>query len=85
MTTTDTVLVIILTALLSLFFILCIAAMVIAIKILSSVKRVVEKTGEVVDSVESAAEVLRDTQGRMAFFKLVRNVIKLAQRRNKKS
>ena len=84
MTTTDTVLVIILTSLLSLFFLLCIVAMAITVKILSSVKRVVDKTEEVVDSVESAAEVLRDTQGRLAFFKLIRNVIKLAQRRDKK-
>lgn len=84
MTTTDTVLVIILTSLLSLFFLLCIAAMVITVKILSSVKRVIDKTEDVVDSVESAAEVLRDTQGRLAFFKLIRNVIKIAQRRDKK-
>lgn len=83
MTTTDTVLVIILTSLLSLFFILCIAAMVIVLKLLTSVKRIVEKTEDVVDSVESAAEVLRDTQGRLAFFKLVRNIIKLAKRRGK--
>lgn len=84
MTTTDTVLVIILTSLLSLFFILCIAVMVVVLKLLSSVKRVIAKTEDVVDSVESAAEVLRDTQGRLAFFKLVRNIVKLAQRRQKK-
>ena len=84
MTTTDTVLLIILTSLLSLFFILCIAVMVVVLKLLSSVKRVVAKTEDVVDSVESAAEVLRDTQGRLAFFKLIRNIVKLAQRRQKK-
>jgi hypothetical protein len=83
MTTTDTVLLIILTSLLSLFFILCIAVMIIVVKLLSSVKRVVAKTEDVVDSVESAAEVLRDTQGRLAFFKLVRNIIKLAKRSHK--
>lgn len=83
MTTTDTVLVIILTTLLSLFFILCIAAMVMVLKLLSSVKRIVAKTEDVVDSVESAAEVLRDTQGRLAFFKLVNNIIKLARRKGK--
>ena len=84
MTTTDTVLVIILTSLLSLFFILCIAVMIVVLKLLSSVKRIVAKTEDVVDSVESAAEVLRDTQGRLAFFKLVRNIVKLAQRSHKK-
>lgn len=83
MTTLDTVLVIILTALLSIFFILCIAAVIVALKILASVKRVLAKAEDVVDSVESAAEVLRDTGGKLAFFKLVRNIIKLAQRRGK--
>jgi uncharacterized protein (UPF0335 family) len=84
MTTTDTVLVIILTTLLSLFFVLCIAVMVLVVQLLKSIKRVVAKAEEVADSVESAAEVLRDTQGRLAFFKLVRNIIKLATRSNNK-
>lgn len=84
MTTTDTVLVIILTVLLSIFFILCIAAVAMTLKILVIVRRIVEKAEEVADSVESAAEVFRDTQGRLAFFKLVRNIIKMAQKRSRK-
>ena len=83
MSTTDTVLVIILTSLLSIFFVLCIAVMVLVVKLLTSVRRVVMKAEDVVDSVESAAEVLRDTQGRLAFFKLVRNIVKLVQRSRK--
>ena len=84
MTTTDTVLVIILTVLLSIFIIICIAAVAMALKILVIVRRIVEKAEDVADSVESAAEVFRDTQGRLAFFKLVRNIIKMAQKRSKK-
>ncbi len=84
MTTTETVLVIILVTLLSLFFALCIAAMVLVVQLLKSIKRVVAKTEDVVDSVESAAEVLRDTQGKLAFFKLVNNIIKLATNRSSK-
>jgi uncharacterized protein YoxC len=83
MTTTDTVLLIILTSLLSLFFVLCIALVIVLLKLLASVKRVVSKAEDVVDSVESAAEVLKDTQGRLAFFKLVRNIIKIAKRSRK--
>ncbi len=83
MNTTDTVLLIILTSLLSLFFILCIALIIAALKVLTSVKRVVAKAEGVVDSVESAAEVLKDTGGRLAFFKLVRNIIKIANKRGK--
>ena len=84
MTTTETVLVIILISLLSVFFILCIAVMSVTLKILAGVRRIVEKAEDVADSVESAAEVLRDTQGRLAFFKLIRNIIKLAQKKGKK-
>lgn len=83
MTTTDTVLVIILTSLLSLFFVLLIAAMVLVLQLLTAVKRVVAKAENVADSVESAAEVLRDTEGKLAFFKLIRNIIKLANRSSK--
>jgi hypothetical protein len=83
MSTTDQTLLIILTTLLSLFFILCIALVIILIKLLSSVKRVVIKAEGVVDSVESAAEVLKDTSGRLAFFKLVRNIMKMVQKGRK--
>ncbi len=83
MTTTDTVLLIVLTSLLSVFFILCIAVMIMVLKLLSGVRRVVAKADEVVDSVEAAAEVFKDTQGRLAFFKLVRNIMKLVQRSRK--
>lgn len=84
MTTTDTVLVIVLTVLLSIFLILCIAVMTLTLKLLAAVRRIVEKAEDVADSVESAAEVFRDTQGRLAFFKLVRNIIKMAQKRSKR-
>lgn len=84
MTTTQEVLIIVLTVLLSVFFILCIALVVGLLQLLASVKRVAAKAEDVVDSVESAAEVLKDTQGRLAFFKLVGNIIKLTQKGNKK-
>jgi len=83
MTTTDHTLIIIVSVLLSLFFLLCIIAMAMVIKILSAVRQVVDKAGEVVDSVESAAEVFKDTSGRLAFFKLVRNIIKMMQGKKK--
>lgn len=83
MSTTDSVLLIILACLLSLFFVLCIALAIGLIQLVSAVKRVAEKAEDVVDSVESAAEVFKDTQGRLAFFKLVRNLMKLAKKRGK--
>jgi len=82
MTTTDTVLVIILTSLLSIWLLLGIALSVVLVKLVNSVRRVVEKAEGVVDSVESAAEIFKDTQGRLAFIKLIRNIIKLAKKRS---
>lgn len=79
MTTADQVLVIILCVLLSVFFILCIAVMVVVLKLISSLRQIVGRAEEAVESVESAAEVLRDTSGRLAFFKLIRNIMKTMQ------
>ena len=79
MSTTDTVLLIILTSLMSLFFLLGIVALVMVSRILASVKRVVVRAENVVDSVEAAADVLKDAGGKMALFKLIKNIIDLAQ------
>jgi hypothetical protein len=83
MTTTDEVLVIILTTLLSIFFIGCTVLVVGLVKLVSSARQVVAKAEEVIDSVESAAEVLRDTSGKFAFFKLINNIIKMSNRSKK--
>lgn len=83
MTTTDQVFLIILASLLSVFFLIWIVILLMVVKLVGNVKRVVAKAEDVVDSVESAAEVLRDTQGRLAFFKLVRNIVKIVNRRRK--
>ena len=84
MTTTDNVLLIVLTSLLSVFFLLCIIAIIMVLKLMGSVKKVVAKADEVVGSVEAAADVLKDAQGRLAFFKLIRNIMKLVQKGHKK-
>lgn len=79
MSTTDQVLIIILCVLLSIFFTLCIAVMVGILGLIKALREMVAKAEEVVENVESAAEVLRDTSGRLAFFKLVRNIMKMIQ------
>lgn len=79
MTTTDQVLIIVLCVLLSVFFILCIAVMAGVLKLVQSLRELVTKAEEVVENVESAAEVLRDTSGRLALFKLFRNIMKMVQ------
>lgn len=79
MDTTDRVLIIVLCVLLSIFFTLCIAVTVAVLKLVKSIRDLVLKAEEVVDNVESAAEVLKDTSGRLAIFKLIRNIMKMIQ------
>ncbi|HXR49731.1 MAG TPA: hypothetical protein VN778_01760 [Verrucomicrobiae bacterium] len=83
MTTTDQVLLIILTVLLSVFFLLLIAMAAISFKLLNEARKVVAKANDVADSVADAAEAFRDVQGRMALFKLIRNIVKLAKKRGR--
>jgi len=81
MTTTETVLVVILVILLSMFFLLCVVAMVYVVRVLKTVNRVADRAEEVVNSVEAAAEVLKDASGKLAFAKILKNVVDLTQRK----
>lgn len=80
MNTTDQVLLIVLTSLLGVFFLLCIIAIVIVIKLLNGARKVVAKADGVVESVEEAAEAFGKAQGKMAIFKLMKNIIKLSKK-----
>lgn len=86
MTTTDTVLLYILTIILSIFFLLGIIVLIALLRLIASVKRAVVRAEDVIDSVESAAEIFKNTEGRMALFKLIRNIVKVTKkaRRNQK-
>jgi hypothetical protein len=86
MTTTDTVLLVILTTLLSIWVLLGIALAIAALRLIANVRRVVTRAESVIDSVESAAEVFKNTEGRLALFKLIRNIVKMTKkaRRNHK-
>ena len=84
MTTTDQVLLIVVAALLSIFLLICIAVMVGVLKLIKGLREMVAKAEEVADSVESAAEVLRDTSGPLAMFKLIRNIMKATQKGRRK-
>jgi hypothetical protein len=83
MDTTDTVLLIILTTFMSIFFLLGIVVLIFVLKLVKSLRRVVEKAGEVVASVESASEVIKDARGPLAAFKLVKNIYKVVNRSRK--
>ena len=64
MTTTDTVLLYILTITLSIFFLVGILVLIAVLRLIASVKRVVVRAEDVIDSVESAAEIFKNTEGR---------------------
>lgn len=77
MTDSQEILIIILVILLSVFFTLCIVAIVILIKLLSGLRLIVSKAEEAIDSVESAAEAIKNTQGKLAIIRLVNNIFKM--------
>lgn len=83
LTSTDSTLLIVLTVLLSAFFLLSVVAIFFFVRILASINRVVVKAESVVDSVEAAADVLKDVGGKLSLIKLVKNVLDLAQRKTK--
>jgi hypothetical protein len=80
---TDTVLLIIMTVFLSLFFLIGIIVLIALLRTIGNVKRVLYKAEDVIDTVESATEVLKDTQGRLALFKLISNIVKMVNKRSK--
>lgn len=84
MSTTDNVLLIVLTSLLSIMILMGILILIAVLNVVVAVRRVVSKAETVVDSVESAAEVLSDTKGRLALFKLISNIIKMSSKAHKK-
>jgi hypothetical protein len=80
---TDTVLLIIITVFLSLFFLLGSVVLLGVYRLIGNVKQVLSKAEEVIDSVESVAEVIKDTEGKLAFFKLINNIVKLVTKKSK--
>lgn len=83
LTSSDSNLLIVLTILLSAFFLVSIIVAILVIRILASINRVVAKAENVIDSVESAADVLKDVGGHLSIIKLVKNILDLIQRKKK--
>jgi uncharacterized membrane protein len=84
MSTTDTTLLIILTSLLSIFVIVCIAVAVVILKLVTSAKQVVIKAEAAIDSVESAAEIFKNVGGKVSLLKLIRNIVDTAHKKSDK-
>lgn len=79
MGTAESILIIILASTLSIFLITSIVVLVYMVKILKSVKRITSSAERVVDSAEAVGDVFKDASGKLAIFRLVRNIIDKAQ------
>lgn len=78
MTTSETVMVMVLIVLLSVFFALCIAVMVVVLNILNSLKRMSDKAESVINDVESVTDVITQSEGKLTLLKLIANIVKLS-------
>ena len=87
MSTTDHTLLVILVVLMSVFFLLITIAAFGLVQAVLAVKRVLRRAEEIMETVEDAAEdaaeMIRDSRGKMTLFKTVKNIIKFAEKRRK--
>lgn len=83
MDTTFDVLVIVLSCLLGLFLLAAIVATVLIIKIVGSIKRVVAKGEQVIDSAEAAAEMFKKAAGPFGAFKSLVTIVETVAKHRK--
>jgi uncharacterized membrane protein len=76
MDTATQVLVIIVSATLTIFLIALIVLIVLAIKLMKQLKLIADRAEKAVDSVTTAGDLLRNASGPLAIAKLVRNLVK---------
>lgn len=81
MSTTETVLLIIVTTLLSLFIIVSIAVVVGILKLISAARLVIDKAEAAITSVESAADVFKNVGGKVSLIRLIKNIFDIAHRK----
>ena len=79
----QSILVIIVSSLLSLFLIFGIIMLVMGIKLVKAVRQIVVKAEHVIDSAEAATDVLKNASGPLAVLKLVRNIMKTVEKHRK--
>lgn len=83
MNSAESILVIIVSVTLTLFLVAGIIALVLIIKVLRALKRVIDQAERVVERAGDAAEVLRNTSGPLALFKVIRNIVRTVERSRK--
>jgi hypothetical protein len=80
----ESILIIILAAVLIVFLVMAITALVLVIKLIRTTKRFVDRAEKMAETAGEAAEILRNASGPLAVFKLIRNIVKTFEKRSKK-
>ena len=79
----ESILVIIVSSVLTLFLIISIIVLVMTAKLVSAIRRVVERAESVVETASEAAEMMRNASGPLALFKVVSNILKSVEKMRK--
>jgi cell division protein FtsB len=74
MNTSEHILVIVLAAALALFLVLAIAAMILVLRLVSSLRAIAQKAEHIVDSAESVSQLFRKTTTPLTLLHFVRSV-----------
>ena len=83
MNTTFDVLVIILSCLLAIFLIISIVIVFMALKLIGSIKRIVAKGEQVIDSAEAATEMLKKASAPVGTVRSILNIIESVNRHSR--
>ena len=77
MQTAESILVIIVSSVLTLFLIVAIIALLMIVKLIGSIKKMVERGEHALDKAGEAAEMLRQASGPLAIFRTVRSIVRM--------
>ena len=79
----ESILVIIVSSVLTLFLIISIIVLVMIAKLVGAIRRVVERAESVVETASEAAEMMRNASGPLALFKVMNNILKSVEKMRK--
>lgn len=79
----ESILVIIVSATLTIFLLALITTIVLTIRVLMSVKRLVQQAEHMVDVAETAAEAFRDAAGPVSLMRAIRKIVKTVKDKTK--
>ncbi len=73
--TAQQILVVVLASALAIFLILSIAAVVLIIRLLATLRMVADKAERIVESVESVGDIFRKTAGPLGIFRFIKGIV----------